>query len=217
MGTPEIIAGQCDQVCPGSGDWLIIDIGMATRPSSGVWHGPGTLCTKSYGDLLDLAIRKVQERRDPPLNLLIEAPLSVARLKGGTPAGRKFEKRGSKHRYWYEDGGVSTLVAAQFLLRELYECQSRKRIVRLFEAFVSFKHNEKSAPATLYEDAEERAPNNSHERDVLQLKRAVWVKDNAQVVDPRDNLLDPCSHIESPFPFLKRDLAPPVILIDPDL
>ena len=234
MRTPEIIEGQCDQVCPSSGDWLIVDIGMAMkRRSSGVWHGPGTLCTKSFGELLALAIRKVEERCDPPLNLLIEAPLSVARQQDGAPAGRKFEKRESEHRYWYEGGGATTLLAAQFLLRKLYECQTTQRKVRLFEAFVSFKNknaadtatpapkaansDDESVPANLNEDNEEPFPRNSHERDVLKLKRAVWVGDNAKVLDPRNCLLDTCDYIESPFPFLERKLIPPVILITPDL
>ena len=219
MGTPEIVAGQCDQVRPGSGDWLIVDIGMTmTRPSSGVWHGPGTLCTKNFGNLLKLAIRKVEERCDPTLNLLIEAPLSVARQENGAPSFRSFEKRGSEHRYWHEDGGATTLLAAQYLLRKLYECQTRKRNVRLFEGFASFKNKSaESAPATTHEDTEERSPRNSHERDVLKLKRAIWVGDNAKVLDPLNCLMDKGDFIESPFPFLKRNLIPPVILIDPDL
>ena len=219
MGTPKIIAGQCDQVCPGSGDWLIVDIGMTmTTRSSGAWHGPGTLCTKTFGKLLALAIRKVEERCDTPLNLLIEAPLSVARQEDGAPAARSFEKRGSEHRYWHEDGGATTLLAAQFLLHKLYECQTRKREVRLFEGFVSFKNEStESSPATSHEDTEERPPRNSHERDVLKLKRAVWIGDNAKVSDPRNCLLDPGDRIESPFPFLERNLIPPLIFIDPDL
>ena len=57
MGTPEIIAGHGDQVCPGSGNGLVVDVAMTMNtsrvPGSGVWHGPGRPCTKSFGEHYD--------------------------------------------------------------------------------------------------------------------------------------------------------------------
>jgi hypothetical protein len=71
------------------------------------------------------------------LNLLIEAPLSVAFNERGNPTGRIFERLKEQHRYWYADGGCVVMTAAMYLLRALHDSRPRRK-VRLFEGFVSF-------------------------------------------------------------------------------
>jgi hypothetical protein len=73
-----------------------------------------------------------------PVNLTIEAPLSVAFDKLGNPKGRSIEKQGGKTRYWYNGLGCGVMVAAMYLVRAIHD-SCPKHDVRLFEGFVSYK------------------------------------------------------------------------------
>ena len=205
---PEIIAGCATDLNKDSGQWLIVDIGFSsTAPTCGVWHGTGKPSVVTFGDLVTLATREVQKSGPQPLNLLLEAPLSVAFQQNGNPTRRSCDSQGGKHRDWYVNAGATTLIAAGYLLRALDGCQ-RQRNVRLFEGFVSFK----SAEARLRSKAERIA---AHEKDVLKLKNAVWTGANAQITDPGELRQHPDHRIESAFPFLDKHLIPPVIRINP--
>ncbi len=72
------------------------------------------------------------------VNLVIEAPLSVSFNLKGNPTGRSCEREGEKTRYWYVGPGCTVMVAAMYLIRDIYEMQPRIP-VRLFEGFVSFR------------------------------------------------------------------------------
>lgn len=135
-----------------------MDIGFAQKSKScGIAFGDSEPREIYYGDLekeiIDW-IRKVS----CPVNLLIEAPLSVAFSKHGNPTGRKIEKRGDRTRYWHVGPGAATLLAAMYLLRRLYDLQEA-RTIRLFEGFASFKMKGKSA---------------SHPVDVEMLRNVAW-------------------------------------------
>ena len=185
MATPKIVAGRKGQINGDSGDWLIVDIGMSMEePSCGVWYGPGTLDAIEFRKLKELVISKAKDCTQPPLNLLIEAPLSVAFRLNGNPGRRACDTYSKEYRDWHHNAGAATLLAAQFLLRELYECHTRRREVRLFEGHVSFKSE---GDKRLKEMDKDRAE--SHKRDVLALKNAVWHRRRAQIFCPHQLLV----------------------------
>lgn len=93
-----------------------------------------------------------------PLNLLIEAPLSVAFNAAGNPTGRSIERRNRQIRYWYLGLGCGVLVAATYLLRAIYDTRPDREI-RLFEGLASFKP---------------RGIRSSHSDDVCNLRKIIW-------------------------------------------
>ena len=227
MELMKLIAGRREDVRPESGDWLIVDIGMRMeggRRSIGVWCSwkecSEQLSTKNFKELIELGRKKVSTAGED-LNLVIEAPLSVAR-KGWFPARRGFEercvekngKRKREMRSWYQGAGAATMVAAQIFLRELWEAGPLWRRVRLFEGFASFKNPEKKGRKWC-KVPNVRAPNNEHESDVLKLKRALWDCRYRKVLEPWEGL-ELGAHVESPFPFCEKRLTPAVIIVDPD-
>ena len=228
MELMKLLAGRREDVRPESGDWLIVDIGMRMdggERSIGVWCSceecSEKLSTKNFKELIELGLKKVSTAGED-LNLVIEAPLSVAR-KGWFPARRKFEERfveknGDRKRemrYWYHRGGAATMVAAQIFLRELWEAGPLWRRVRLFEGFASFKNPDKKGRQWWCTVPGVRHPNNEHESDVLKLKRAIGDCRYRKVLEPWE-WLEPGAHVESPFPFCKKSLTPAVIIVDPD-
>ena len=134
-----------------SEDWIFVDIGFSsTDRSCGVLKNEEEYQPKTFGQMVDYLKEEIS-KSSPHLNLVIDAPLSVAFKENGNPVGRRGEKRGSNsHRYWNENAGPLTLVATGFLMRALFECE-RHREVRLFEGFASFKSS---------------TGGNSHEKDV---------------------------------------------------
>ncbi len=161
-------AGNVSELRKDSGDWIFVDIGFsATRPSCGVAKNSEGPQSFTFGKTVDYLKAEVAIG-SRPLNLMIEAPLSVAFADNGNPVGRHTDKRGSQVRYWYMQSGTLTMVAATSLLGELLKCESRRE-VRLFEGFASFK-----SPGY----------RTSHEDDVERLRRAAWNPENHCVVRP---------------------------------
>ena len=167
---PLIRAGQLDEAHKGSGEWVFVDPGFAMdgRKSCGLLERshkdkPDTLTfSELRGRLEALAVKG-----NDPINLVIEAPLSVAFSVSGNPAGRHFERRDGKSRYWYVGLGCSVLTSATYLLRAITEARPTREI-RLFEGFVSFKAKGKS----------------DHCEDVRDLKRVVWDEKKEYIVAP---------------------------------
>ena len=120
-------------------DWIFVDIGFAGsgKKSTGLlMPGDTTATNLTWADACE-KIRKRIEVRRTPINVMIEAPLSISFDSNGNPVGRTFEKKGLKARYWYLQGGAVVMFASMLLLQRIAE--SNGPIVRLFEAFVSFK------------------------------------------------------------------------------
>lgn len=127
-------------------DWAIVDIGFSSTKkscgigicSAGIWKEPQEI---TFGQLTAALSNLISTPESAPLNLVIEAPLSVTFNAQGNPVGRIFEKQpnSTRTRYWYVGAGSSVLIAAVYLLRSVYNCPSRSRDIRLFEGFVSFK------------------------------------------------------------------------------
>jgi len=93
-----------------------------------------------YADARRTIIEQIRKQKGP-INLIIEAPLSVCFDANHNPKGRTFEKRDSKTRYWYTGLGCAVMTAAMYLIRDIHEAMKDLPNVeiRLFEGFVSFK------------------------------------------------------------------------------
>ena len=189
----KIIAGSVNDICKESGDWVIVDIGFSKNdPTCGVWTDASGVEVVTFDNLVRKVIQEAAGNEKsppnpPPLNLLLEAPLSVAFVGNHTPTRRRCDERkldeelrngGQKKEYrdWYYNAGAATLLAAGYLLRVLYSCD-RQRKVRLFEGFVSFKRSKPKNKA----EAEKR-----HKKDVLDLKDVVWDPTKACYVTPEN-------------------------------
>jgi hypothetical protein len=154
-----IRAGRIDEICSESGKWVIIDIGFANNTRSS-----GLLLGQDFcGDLqFSEAVNRISDYvsvQTGPVNLLIEAPLSVAFDHNGNPKGRSIERQtDNTPRYWYLGVGCQVMVAALYLTKALLQANPNADI-RLFEGFVSYR--------------EVRRQNRPHYSDALLLKEVV--------------------------------------------
>ncbi len=136
-----------------------------------------------------------------PVNLVIEAPLSVAFDQTGNPAGRSIEKQGGRTRYWYVGLGCSVMVAALYLAKAVAAIRAESE-VRLFEGFVSFKA---------------RDAKSDHSRDVELLREVIRDPGDfpGGIVAPQDLRMTDSDRLESAFAVAGIDTGvPPVILRD---
>ncbi len=126
---------------PQNEEWSFIDLGFSNNGKScGIVDKEDNSETLRFDQLLAHIRDRVCAEGDP-MNLVIEAPLSMAFEKeDGNPVGRNMEKQGHKHRYWYVGAGAMLTVAADHFLQRLLD-QDLKREVHLFEGFVSFKNS----------------------------------------------------------------------------
>jgi hypothetical protein len=152
-----IHAGTLADIVWSGGTWVFLDIGFSKkRKSCGLLvHDAAPAEFQFYrarDEIVDL-VRKATA----PVNLRIEAPLSVAFDKSGNPNGRRIEKQGAKTRYWYNGLGCAVMVAAMYLVRAIHESCPRHE-VRLFEGFVSYK---------------DPALESDHLRDVLLMRKVI--------------------------------------------
>ena len=137
MGSkPPIIAGEYGDIKWGSGDWIIIDMGFANRTNScGVAIGSAKARRFWFGDLVKKVIEEAQKKKREELNLLLEAPLSMAFDHKENPVKRSFE---DLDHAWYRNSGAAMMLAAIRLIDRL-DSSDRKREVRLFEAYAPLK------------------------------------------------------------------------------
>lgn len=141
--------------------WIFLDIGFASvRRSCGLaFEGTGaTECR--FDEAKTQIITRIEDwaNEPAPINLLIEAPLSVCFDARGNPKGRTIERQGKDTRYWYCGLGCAVMVAALYLIRSIEE-RFPDATIRLFEGFVSFKKKD---------DTE-----SDHARDVNLLRKVV--------------------------------------------
>ncbi len=173
----KIVPGTCDAARRESGVWMFVDIGFSRdTTSSCIAIDESEPSDVLYGELGPWIANEVN-KDSSPLNLLTEAPLSVAFNVKGCPTGRTIEKRRSATRYWYQGAGAATLLAATHLLRSLNDMSCVQglrsdREIRLFEGFASFKPKGKRA---------------SHAADVAKLRRVAWGETNeGRIVSPQE-------------------------------
>ena len=146
---PSISAASIKDVRRDSGDWVFVDIGFAQQDNKSCGFARNSSDPKvvNFANLVQRVCESVNDGRGP-LNLLIEAPLSVAFDSEGNPTGRKIERRESNTRYWYLGLGCSVLLAATHLLFRISQ-SGLTRQVRLMEGFASFKTPSMPAPLIL--------------------------------------------------------------------
>jgi len=203
MGARMIYAGKVTDISWAKGTWLILDIGFSnSKKTCGIIIGDSKADNLKFNDAIDEVIRIAREK--PLLNLVIEAPLSVAFDKLGNPKTRSIEKEGARNRLWYVGPGCAVLVAAMYLMRRLYDSRPSADI-KLFEGFVSYKS---------------KVARSSHSRDVELLRKAIKGRQTLKhhVIKPEDLKTDPDDNIRSAFEVMNMkdiDLGiPPVIKVD---
>jgi len=198
---PAIRAGLISEVRRASGEWIFVDVGFAqdTRKSCGLLESLDRAATPALLTFADLKARlvKIVRAGDTPVNLVIEAPLSVAFSAAGNPVGRSIEQRNGKCRYWYVGLGCSVLVSACYLLRAIADAPPTREI-RLFEGLVSFKP---------------RGTRSDHGRDVHNLRRVVLGEPGAgRIFAPQELPMEPRHSVVSAFAVAGADYGvPPVI------
>jgi hypothetical protein len=203
MGSAMIYSGKVNDISWAKGIWLILDIGFSNnKKSCGVLLGDNAARQLKFNDALDEVVRIA--RNKPLLNLVIEAPLSVAFDKSGNPKARSIEKEGGKNRLWYVGPGCAVLVAGMYLMRRLYDSHPSAD-VKLFEGFVSYKS---------------KVAKSNHLRDVELLRKAIKARQTLKhhVIKPEDLKTDPDDSIRSAFEVMNMkgiDLSiPPVIKVN---
>lgn len=198
---PRIRSGRVEEAHPESGEWAFVDLGFAGdgKRTNGLLLSDAAPSRCTFAELL-ACLKSLLIASDRPLNLVLEAPLSVAFSKDGNPVGRAIEKRGEQTRYWYVGLGCSVLTSAMYLLKELAESPSVREI-RLFEGFVSFK------PKNMASD---------HNADVLRLRDVIWCMPQAGYVVSPTSLSVSTEHVlKSAFAVCGLDFGiPPVVVVE---
>ena len=209
----EIRAGTVEALREDSGDWLFVDVGFSsTDKSCGVLKNNEEPKTMKFGHLVNWVVKEVQTP-GPELNLLLEAPLSVAFDKYGNPARRATDseegKKGKEFRDWWYNAGASTLLATAHLLRQVKTYEVKRR-VRLFEGFASFKSTRPDPKWCRIERFSET--DWPHIEDLLRLRCAAFDESRKFVTD-QDNLKTPTvASLISTFKFADMDFGiPPVV------
>ncbi|MDP2833926.1 MAG: hypothetical protein Q8Q28_11680 [Pseudomonadota bacterium] len=193
-----IRAGLTTEANRTSGEWVFVDLGFAQAVKScGLLVGDGEPKEVSFSQLRT-EILDIVAADGKPLNLLIEAPLSVAFNENGNPTGRRVERRKNQTRYWYVGLGCSVLVAATYLLRAVHDAQS-KREIRLFEGLASFKP---------------KGARSSHSNDVLNLREIVWEGNakSGRIVPPEQLAASTTDRLLSAFLVAGMDFGVPPIV-----
>jgi hypothetical protein len=136
-----IEAGRSSEIEWGKGNWIFLDIGFSNKARScGLLIGDEAPICLRFGDARRRIVDKLASAK-ALVNLVIEAPLSVSFDASGNPKGRSIDVTDSepiKRRYWYLGLGCGVMVAAMYLIRDIHNSGTKRRI-RLFEGFVSNK------------------------------------------------------------------------------
>jgi len=194
-----------------NGTWLILDIGFAKtgRKSCGLLiHSPQQKeckTTMNFNEAVEAVIYVAKTNKK--LNLVIEAPLSIAFDKNGNPTGRSIEQ-GSKPRYWYLPAGCVVMVATLHLMRRLIS-ENPDSEIRLFEGFVSFKPK-----------GGKPKKQNSHLKDIERLREVILNPKNfgSCIHDPTKLRINSSDTIESAFKVAGKnfDFGVPVVIMPND-
>ncbi|MFO7996673.1 MAG: hypothetical protein R6U93_05990 [Dehalococcoidia bacterium] len=198
-----ISSGRVSEISWAKRTWLILDIGFSNNKTScGLLLGDNAPKQLKFSDAVDTVVRIARD--NPLLNLVIEAPLSVAFDWSGNPKARSIEKEGGRTRPWYVGPGCIVLVAGMYLVRRL--CDSRPSAdVRLFEGFVSYKS---------------KIAKSNHSRDAELLRKVIKSGRTLRhhAIKPEDLKTDPDDDIRSAFEVMNikdMDLGiPPVIRVN---
>ncbi len=192
----QVTAGTVPQINWSSGLWVFLDIGFANKTKScGLLIHDGKPELKQFAEARS-DITELAKQYDGPINLVVEAPLSVSFDKYGNPKGRSIEKRGSKTRYWYNGLGCAVMVGTLYLVRSLVEAQPQN-VVRLFEGFISYKESD-----------------SDHLQDVCLLREVVRNPDSFEdnIISPKKLKFDESDQLESAFKVASINVGVPPII-----
>lgn len=193
-----IRAGTAEEAFKCSGQWIFVDVGFSERSKScGLLQDDMQPEALTFSELRT-RLRQIAGTPGTPLNLVLEAPLSVAFNSAGNPTGRSVERRDQQRRYWYVGLGCSVLVAALHLLRAIHDTPPAREI-RLFEGLVSFK-------------AKGIASN--HIEDVKLLQKVVWEPSCrvGSIISAQDLAASPTDHLESAFSVAGMNFGVPAVV-----
>ncbi len=194
-----IRAGKISEISASPGDWLILDIGFSNRAAScGLMINLNPPLQLQFGETVDKICAFIAAATGA-VNLVIEAPLSVAFDAKGNPKGRAIEKMGKHTRFWYTGPGSAVMLASLYLVNAL-EMMPGQREIRLFEGFVSFK---------------EKRGKSDHLRDVIMLREIV---DHPQsfagsIIGPDALKMDETDTLQSAFRIAGMDTGIPPVLM----
>lgn len=195
-----IRAGTLSECDRNSGEWVFVDLGFSNnKRSCGMLIHDGEPAELRFSELTEQLLA-LSRNQTEPMNLLLEAPLSVAFDENGNPTGRRVERRGPVTRYWYVGLGCSVLVAATYVLRAILDSLPSREI-RLFEGLASFK-----AKGSML----------SHSADVVALREIVWNPNSrdGQIVSPEALKRDASDHLRSAFAVAGMDFGvPPIVAV----
>jgi len=184
-----------------SASWVFVDIGFASKAKScGLLVGSGQPLEMTFSHLQSFLVCLCAEDV-VPVNLVIEAPLSIAFNAEGNPTGRSVELRNGKSRYWYVGLGCSVLVASTHLMRSILEAP-RGREIRLVEGLVSFKAQGVAS---------------SHSMDVLALREIALQRPatRGRIIPASALKLSSSDRLESAFAVAGMDFGiPPVLSVE---
>ncbi|MCG5539321.1 hypothetical protein [Halorhodospira sp. 9622] len=192
-------AGTEVEITQSSGEWLILDIGFANKSRScGLLINNEQPVDLQFSEAVKRICDFIVNSRQP-VNLMIEAPLSVAFDDQGNPTGRSVEKQGGKTRYWYFGLGCTIIIAALYLLREVFESKGKTE-VRLFEGFVSFKDKNKKS---------------NHSRDVKMLREVVEDRSShpGAIVEEAGLRIKESDTLKSAFMVAGMDVGVPPVIV----
>lgn len=203
--TPLIRSGTMNELKTPSGDWCFVDVGFSSDKKTcgyllatvGAEERSQGAREVTYAVLGDVIAALLGEPRGP-LHLVLEAPISAAFTRDGNPLGRSIEKRGQQTRYWYVGLGCSVLVATLYLLKRLI-AEERKRELRVFEGFVSFKKRDSTT---------------GHANEAEAMKAVVWSggQTGGDFCVARTSRTTPGGTIGSTLELLGLDPTPPPIV-----
>ena len=199
----QIRAGNVSDIYKRESEWLFIDLGYSeSKPSCGILKVLGqsdevTFCDEiTFGETVTLAKLAARQNVPSPLNLVLEAPLSVTFNQDGNPTGRACDVKDGQRRYWYMQPAPNLIFFAGYLLKGLANC-GIQREVRLYEGFVSFK---------------EPGSKSNHLEDAKALRNVVWNPTEHQIFCRKKLRRRESDHLESAFGFMGMDFGiPPVI------
>lgn len=199
-----IYAGKVNDISWSNGTWLILDIGFSnSQKSCGILLGDEEVRRLTFNDAINEVIRIANSL--PMLNLVIEAPLSVAFDKSGNPKVRCIDRSINKEnkpilRPWYVGPGCVVMVASMYLMGKLYNSRPSAE-VKLFEGF-TFKSQEAKS---------------SHSDDAKCLRDAIKGVGtrNHCFYEPNELKEENSDDVISAFKLMNMDLGiPPVIKVD---
>lgn len=195
-----IRSGLASELSKDSGAWVFVDLGFARKAKScGLLIADGKPEEVTFATLVNKLTESAISSNEP-MNLLLEAPLSVAFDKWGNPTGRSVERRGKTTRYWYVGLGCSVLVAATYVLRALLALDISREI-RLFEGLASFKPK-----GSMW----------THCDDVVALRDVAWNRDSpfGKILGPNELKSDVGDRLLSAFAVSGMDIGvPPVVAL----